>query len=898
MPHDQKGSAMSKKEPTMKDQRTVADVLLAASPLTDITSRAQSKNESDEWHQFVEHASWGMAIGDVETHTIRRVNPAYAALHGYTPAEMYGMKIDSLVTPESRGAIPHHVGILRKTGHHLDECVRLRKDGSTFHASVEITWIENASGKSVFISNVRDITEFKQTQHKVQEKEANYRRLYESLLDAFAMADMSGRLLEFNQAFQEMLGYSAEELQRLTYFDLTPKKWHPLEAQILEEQVLPHGQSQVYEKEYIRKDGTVFPVELKTILLRDNNNQPEAMWAIVRDISERKQAMDKLHLHSEILKNLSEGIYLIRASDGAIVFANPQFERMFGYMPGELLGKHVSIVNAPGEKGPEAIASAIMSEIAPTGEWNGEVQNIRKDGTTFWCYASVSAFDHPEFGKVWVSVHEDISERKCAESLLIESELQYRTLADSGQALIWTSGTDKLFNYFNQTWLDFTGRTLEQELGNGWAEGIHPDDYQRCQDVYDSAFHRRVKFSMDYRLRHHIGAYRWIQNDGCPRYDSQERFVGYIGHCLDITMHKENEQNARKSSKIIERYAAEIIDLYEHVPCGYHSVNKDGVFLRINETELKWLGYTWNEVVGKRSVFDLLSPDSLPIFRRVFPQFMETGEVHDIEVELIRKNGTTIPVMISATAVYDEEGCFVMSRTTVYDMTELKKMKAEREEYSKRQEAASRHLVTVQENARRRLSSELHDRTSPNLAAIAINLDVIATELPREYSAGLVDRMEDTRALISDTAASIREICADMRPPLLDYAGLSAALESYAQQFTRRTGIAVQFDCANGNIRLAPDLESLLFRIFQEALTNCAKHAHATLVTMTLNHGSRPTVLSVTDNGVGFDLEQLGRVEHIGLGVINMREIAEVAGGIFTIESAPGKGTSITVKFL
>jgi len=481
---------------------------------------------------------------------------------------------------------------------------------------------------------------------------------------------------------------------------------------------------------------------------------------------------------------------------------------------------------------------------------------------------------------------------------LVESGLQYRTLADSGQALIWTSGTDKLCDYFNQPWLDFTGRSLEQELGNGWVQGIHPEDYRRCQEMYATAFDRREKCSLEYRLRHHSGNYRWIQNDGCPRYDSLGKFIGYIGHCLNITALKESEQYQRVLTEMVKLYADEVLDLYEHAPCGYHSLDKDGVIQRINKTELKWLGYTRDDIVGKRRLADLLTSATLPNFHRTFPRLKETGEVRDVELELIRKDGTILPVLVSATAQYDTDGGGFMTRSTVYDMSERKKTEQERIGYLKRQKQASRHLVAVQENARRRLAGELHDRTSPNLAAIDINLEIIATELPREHSTELAERMADTRALIEDTAASIREICTDLRPLLLDYAGLSAALEGYVQQFSRRTGIAVQFDCAICDLRLAPDMESLLFRVFQEALTNCAKHAHATSISVTLHHDGRPIVLTVTDNGVGFDPEQLEKAGHIGLGLLTMREIAEVASGKLTVESAPGKGTRVTVKIL
>ena len=146
---------------------------------------------------------------------------------------------------------------------------------------------------------------------------------------------------------------------------------------------------------------------------------------------------------------------------------------------------------------------------------------------------------------------------KHAELQLRESELQYRTLADNGVALIWTAGPDKLCNYFNKVWLDFTGRSLAQELGNGWAEGVHPDDLQRCLEIYVGTFDRREAFCMEYRLRHHDGSYRWIVHQGTPRYDLTGEFAGYIGHCIDITGRKEAEAELERHRQDLERLVDE-----------------------------------------------------------------------------------------------------------------------------------------------------------------------------------------------------------------------------------------------------------------------------------------------------------------------------------------------------
>jgi PAS domain S-box-containing protein len=146
----------------------------------------------------------------------------------------------------------------------------------------------------------------------------------------------------------------------------------------------------------------------------------------------------------------------------------------------------------------------------------------------------------------------DITKQKFTEELLVESEYRYRTLANSGQALIWSSGTDKLCNYFNQVWLNFTGRSLEMELGNGWTEGVHPNDIDRCIETYYTAFDKREHFEMEYRLRNAIGEYIWIMDKGTPNFNFKGEFIGYLGHCFDISEIKEAEDRIRvKNQELI-----------------------------------------------------------------------------------------------------------------------------------------------------------------------------------------------------------------------------------------------------------------------------------------------------------------------------------------------------------
>ena len=180
------------------------------------------------------------------------------------------------------------------------------------------------------------ILKHKQSEVALRESEARYRNLYESMMDAFARVSMDGRILEFNQAYQAMLGYSGEQLKHLTYMELTPVRWHAIEARMIEEQVLARGYSYVYEKEYRKQDGTIFPVELRTFLVHDAAGQPASMWAIVRDITERKRVEES---HARLVTAVEQEAETILITDakGIILYVNPAFERTTGYSREEVL---------------------------------------------------------------------------------------------------------------------------------------------------------------------------------------------------------------------------------------------------------------------------------------------------------------------------------------------------------------------------------------------------------------------------------------------------------------------------------------------------------------------------------------------------------------------------------
>jgi PAS domain S-box-containing protein len=247
---------------------------------------------------------------------------------------------------------------------------------------------------------------------------------------------------------------------------------------------------------------------------------------------------------------------------GKIELANPCAEKLFGYSTSDLIGKPVELLI------PESLRHKHESyrhgyfskpKARPMG-LGIELFAAKKDGEVFPVEISLGHYEL-QGEKLAVAFITDITEQVKAKKIVAEREAWFRSMADNSPVMIWVSGVDKLCNYFNNTWLEFTGRTLEQEIGNGWAEGVHPDDLDHCLNIYLGAFDARAPFSMEYRLRRHDGQYRWIQDAGKPTYTSDNLFTGYIGSCTDIhdqRMMKEElermvQQRTNELSEALER---------------------------------------------------------------------------------------------------------------------------------------------------------------------------------------------------------------------------------------------------------------------------------------------------------------------------------------------------------
>lgn len=252
-----------------------------------------------------------------------------------------------------------------------------------------------------------DVTERKAAEEALRRNEARYRSLYDSMLDGYARVDLAGCIVESNAAFRKMLGYSTEELAQLTYRDITPDEWIEAEAEILGDEVMVQGHSRLYEKAYRRRDGSVFPVELQTYLIRDDEGGSQGMWAIVRDITERHQNEEMLRLSARVFASAGEGIVITNPA-GDIVAVNPAFTAITGYGEAEVLGRNPRFLGS-GRHEPE-FYQALWDGLGRHGQWQGELWNRRKNGEIYPEWLTISSVrDSRGVATHYVAVFSDIT---------------------------------------------------------------------------------------------------------------------------------------------------------------------------------------------------------------------------------------------------------------------------------------------------------------------------------------------------------------------------------------------------------------------------------------------------------------------------------------------------------
>jgi PAS domain S-box-containing protein len=417
-----------------------------------------------------------------------------------------------------------------------------------------------------------------------------------------------------------------------------------------------------------RHDGRYRWHRLRATPMRDEAGLVARWVGTATDIDDGRRAEDRAALLARALECMAEGVG-VSDQGGTILHTNPAEDRMFGYGPGELVGRHVSALDArpPGED--DRVVAGDIGRLEAEGSWSGEWWGRRKDGTPFRAFVRITAI---EVGgeRFRVCVREAIPGGEASGEALRESERRLRQLADTMPQVVWTAGPDGAVDAFNARWYEYTGMGPGEALAHeGWRAAVHPDDLGRLSEARDRAVGEGDLFEAEVRLRRRDGAYRWHLVRSAPVRDEAGRVARRFGTATDIDDRRKAEQALRASE-------AQHRAIYDQAAVGIAEVDLDGRFLRANARYGEIVGHPPEELLGRR-FREITHPDDPPGHRRLFDRIAEGASSYTIRKRYVRKDGRAVWANTAVSLIRDGAGRPGRVVAVVEDITERVRLEAE-----------------------------------------------------------------------------------------------------------------------------------------------------------------------------------------------------------------------------
>ncbi|MFC2086250.1 PAS domain S-box protein [Bacteroidota bacterium] len=627
----------------------------------------------------------------------------------------------------------------------------------------------------------------------------------------------------------------------------------------------------------------------KEQLIHEIKNQNELIEELKKKIEQSSLLDEEIRLQNKIMENMAEGVYLIRASDGIIVYTNPKFERLFGYEKDELIGKNVSIVNAPDDVAPEETARIIMEEIAKTEEWHGEVKNIKKDGTIFWCYAKVSVFDHSLYGKVWLSVHSDVTERKLAEQEILKNKANLQTLIDTSTDSIWSVDKDYRIIIVNANMRNDFQKAfgIKLEPGVSAIENVPEPLFS----IWNDRYKRVMKGEQFSNVQHYEieGIPEYIEVSLNPiRVDS--KVVGAACFSRDITMLKIAEKEVKESE-------ANLMAQIENTTDSIWSIDKNYRILILNNNFKFGFKQAFNhELKTGDKVIDYLPVPLNSIWKERYDRTLK-GEHFKVIDEFKFENLPQF-VEISYNPIYIE-GKVVGAACFTRDITV--------------QRLSERALKEANVTKDKFLSIIAHDLKSPFNAIIGF-CDLLINDYDkyddekRKKIIGLLSKSSrNTYALIDNLLTWARSQSGGIKieKEKLNLRNLVIeSIEAYKQ------------NAENKKIEVVNDIPADVYIIADKytigttignLFNNAVKFSSNGVINFNVSVNQQNVEFRISDTGVGMTQETISKLFRLdesistpgtdnekgtGLGLILCKEFVEKNGGTIRVESEVGNGST------
>ncbi len=710
---------------------------------------------------------------------------------------------------------------------------------------------------------------------------------------------------------------------------------------------LEEGQHRI-EYRLLRSGGEVRWVEGRGKVFRDEAGRPRRVVGVFLDITERLRAraiLEEAELRfRQLAENVTDVFWISDPVSGRIVYISPAYEDIWGRSCAALHANYESFLDVIHEEDRDRVRAAVGRQAS--GEATAEEYRIvRPDGAIRWVWDRGFPI-RDAAGRVYrvAGIAEDITGRKAAEQQIRESEQRFRVMADSAPVLLWVADTSGACTFFNRPWLEFTGRAADQEVGDGWVEGVHPDDRKACLGARRAALHDRRPFRAEYRLRHADGAHRWILDTSVPRFTPDGTFAGLTGSCVDITDRKKAEDALRflseasgalASSLDYETTLASVARLA--VPrladwCAVDMVGPDGSIRRLAVAHVDPTRVDLAHELVRRYPPDAASPRGVPAIVRtgrpeLIPEIsdrMLAEATHDAELlRILRGLGLRSYIGVPLLAENRILGAITLMAAESgrrFDADDL----AVAEELARRAASAienARLYREVREADRRKdeflatLAHELRNPLAPIRNALHILKEGGANPTETADVREMMERQVQHLVRLVDDLLDVSRVMrgkVELRKEPLDLGTAVARAVETARPLLDARGHRLEVSLPPEPVQLEADPVRVA-QVVANLLNNAAKYTEKPgLIRLTAERDGGDVVLRVRDTGIGiapelllkvFDLftqadHSLGRSQGgLGIGLTLVRSLVELHGGTVEARSEGlGKGSEFIVR--